>query len=168
MDFLRAKRVPLLGSFLLALGVTALATTFSLSHEWAGRAAKIERDDLRAAAARQVRLPPPKPALVTPYERRAQQALVELQRPWLASLRAIESATREPVFLLGLTIEPATGVIRLDAEAATFDQALGYVERLSASPGLLPATLVSHEAAATLPPGQGAVRFTVSTRWAVR
>lgn len=168
MDFLQRKRTPGFGWCLLALGVGALVLAAHLENQKATERAAAERELQVATAALEARRPALKPTALTPAQRRAEQARADLQRPWLATLRAIEAATREPVYLLALAIEPSTGMIKLDAEAGSFEQALFYVDVLSGSSVLLPATLVSHEAVATALPGQGAIRFTVNTRWATR
>jgi hypothetical protein len=133
--------------------------------------------------AREARLQPLAAAQPTLAQRRWNQARPELARPWLAALSAIESATRPPVYLLSMNIDPATGVIRLEGEAPGFDQALAYVQALGAEPALSSATLESHSevpsaggsaaAAALSPPtalgappsDRPVVRFSALTHW---
>ena len=167
MDFLRRPSPPLIGICLLAAGLVALGGAGGLNQRWAAEVAATRRAEQLALATREASRPRPAPTTLTPVQRRELQAQVELRRPWLAALRAIESATRDPVFLLALAIEPATGAIRVDAEASSFDQALAYVERISEAEVLTGTALIAHESVPAPAPGQGAIRFSVSTRWAM-
>ena len=164
VDFLRAPQPPRIGWVLLMLGVAALAAAFSFDQRWASERAASERVEQQALDARRARQAPPPPVELTLAQRRWQQAQGELRRPWLPALRAIESATLNPVFLLSLTIEPSTGLIKLDAEAPSFDHALAYVQMLDEGGVLQPATLVSHEQGADVA-GRSTVRFSAVTYW---
>lgn len=172
VDFLHTRTGRRVGWILLAMGTTGFAAAI-----WYQRSQATERDEaLRAQQARTAALQAkPKPVRSlepSASQRRFQQAQAELQRPWMASLRAIEAATVAPVYLLSLTIEPTTGLVKLEAESPTFRQALAYVELLDQSGALQRATLLSHaqSAAASLPPVDysGIVRFTVATHWNLR
>jgi len=165
VDFLRPQRAPRIGWVLLALGAIALAGALWCEQRWAAERVAAEQAEQQAIAAERVRHAPPPPHEPTLVERRWLQAQGELRRPWLPALRAIESATVNPVFLLSMTIEPAKGTIRLDAEAPSFDHALAYVQVLDEGSVLQPAELVSHEQAVDLAGGRGPVRFSVATRW---
>lgn len=167
MDFLRRPSPPMLGICLLAAGLVALGSAWWLNQRWAAEAAATQRAEQLVLATREASRPRPAPTTLTPAQRRELQAHAELRRPWLAALRAIESATRDPVFLLALAIEPATGAIRVDAEASNFDQALAYVERISEADVLTGTALIAHESVPAPAPGQGSIRFSVSTRWAM-
>lgn len=166
LDFSRAGGTPATGWVLLAVGIAAVAVATWFNARWDAERAEINRlEQMRlagvaASTALQERLNTP-PALPS----RTQNALVELNRPWLASLRAVESATRDPIFVLAMMVDARTGAIKLDAEADDFNQAVGYVEKLSASPALHAASLMSHEAtAAGAATGKG-LRFSVDARW---
>lgn len=165
VDFLHAPRRPRIGWVLLALGSAALAMALWCEQRWASERAATELADEQALAAQRALLallPPPEPTLA---QRRWQQAQGELRRPWLPALRAIEAATVNPVFLLSMTIEPSKGLIKLDAEAPSFDNALAYVQVLDIGGVLQPAVLVSHEQAADVAGGRGTVRFSALTHW---
>jgi hypothetical protein len=165
VDFLRAPQPPRIGWVLLALGVGALATTLWLDQRWASERAATDRTERQAQDARRAQQAPPPPVEPTLAQRRWQQAQGELRRPWLPALRAIESATVNPVFLLSMTIEPGTGLIKLDAEAPSFDHALAYVQVLDEGGVLQPATLVSHEQSVDAGGGRSAVKFSAVTHW---
>lgn len=165
VDFLRPIGAPRVGWWLLALGIAALAVAFGAEQRWTTQRAAAVRAAQDALALQQAAIEPLPARPPTPAQRRWQQVQPELQRPWLPALRAIESATVNPVFLLSMTIEPVTGLVKLDAEAPSFDHALAFVQVLDLSGALRPASLVSHEQSSGGPAGRGAVRFSAMTRW---
>jgi len=165
IDFLRPSRPPRIGWVLLALGIACLAGALWCDQRWVNERAAAARAEQQSLAAQRALQAPPPPAEPTLTQRRWQQAQLELQRPWLPALRAIESATANPVFLLSMTIEPAKGLIKLDAEAPSFDHALAYVLVLDEGGALQPATLVSHEQATDTGSGRSTVKFSAVTRW---
>ena len=165
IDFLRPSQPPRIGWVLLALGIAGLAVAFWFDRQWADERTAAALAEQQALAAERGRQAPPPPVEPTLAQRRWQQAQLELQRPWLPALRAVESATVSPVFLLSMTIEPAKGLIKLDAEAPSFDHALAYVQMLDEGGVLQPATLVSHEQAASPGDGRGSVKFSAVTHW---
>ena len=165
IDFLRPVRPPRIGWVLLAIGTLCLGGALWLDRQWADERAAAARAEQQALAAERARQAPPPPAEPTLAQRRWQQAQLELQRPWLPTLRAVESATVNPVFLLSLTIEPSKGLIKLEAEAPSFDHALAYVQMLDEGGALQPATLLLHEQAANLGDGRGSVKFSAMTHW---
>jgi hypothetical protein len=164
VDFLSEPRPPLLGWLLLGIGLTALASALWCQQRWSDIDAALL--STRAAIDAENALPAPQvrrePSLA---QRRWEQAQGELQHPWLATLRTIEGSTTDPVFLLSLTIEPAKGVVRLDAEAPNFERALDYVQILDIDGTLQPAQLLSHEKAVDASGGKGTVKFSVLTHW---
>jgi len=165
VDFLRPPQPPRVGWALLALGFVALTIALWCEQRWAAERATAEHAEQQARTEQQARQAPPPPLEPTLAQRRWLQAQSELQRPWLPALRAIESATVNPVFLLSMTIEPSKGLIKLDAEAPSFDHALAYVQVLDIGGVLEPAVLVSHEQVPNLPAGAGAVKFSAVTHW---
>lgn len=165
IDFLRAPQPPRIGWVLLALGAAALASALWCEQHWASERAAAKLAAQQAQAALRALQTPPPVAEPTLAQRRWQQAQVELQRPWLPALRAIESATVNPVFLLSMTIEPSKGLIKLDAEAPSFDHALAYVQVLDLGGVLQPATLLSHQQGTDLADGRGTVKFSAVTGW---
>jgi hypothetical protein len=166
VDFLRAPSPPAAGWVLLAVGIVALATALWFEQRWASERVAAESAHERALAAQRALSAPPPRREPSIAQRRWQQAQVELQRPWLPALRAIEGATVNPVFLLGMTIEPSQGLVKLDAEAASFDHALAYVQVLDIGGALEPAALISHEHVVDAT-GRNTVRFSAVTRWVV-
>jgi hypothetical protein len=165
INFLRPTGAPRIGWWLLAAGVLSLGAAKWCDQRWtAGRQsaeqAQQQRADALRAAQRPVAPPPPSTS-----DRRLQQARTELQRPWMAALRAIESAAVDPVYLLALSFEPSTGVIKLEAEAPSFEHALAFTQVLADGNTLGTAALASHEQVADPSTGRPAVRFTVLARW---
>jgi hypothetical protein len=165
MDFRRAGGVPESGWVLLAAGVIAMGVAAWFNARWTSEKSEIDRLEQLAAVEGAAQTPAPEPVRASPAQVRIDQALVELRRPWLASLRAVESATRDPVYVLSMAVDPGTGAIRLDAEADDFSQAVGYVEKLGASPLLASASLMSHETGTNPATARPVLRFTVGTRW---
>ena len=165
VDFLRPPGPSVLGKALLVLGALVFAASLAVAQRAAAvRAERIEqaaRAERALATARRV----PRPADDEAAERRARQAWTELHRPWLPALRAVESAAVEPVYLLSLSMESATGRLRLDAEAPDFGQALAQLQALGASGALADVRLVGHDQATDAAGGRSVVRFTVHARW---
>ena len=168
IDFLRPPRPPLLGWVLLAAGLLGLVGALWLEQRWSTERSAAEREAQAALDARRVDERPKPPPAPTAAQLRWQQAQVELRRPWLPALRAMESATVNPVYLLSMSIEPATGLIKLEAEAPSFDHAMAYVQTLDEGGVLQPATLISHEQTSEQGSGRPFVRFAATTRWNLR
>lgn len=164
VDFLRSASLPRLGWAVLFIGVTTLVTSLWLQQRWTAERDETKRLRDQLMAERQVK-PKPMPSAVTlTAERRWEQAQAELRRPWLPTLRAIEVATAPPVYLLSFVVDPASGLIKLEAEAPSFDHALAFVQVLDEGGALAPAILTSHGPAP--PPSEPPIiRFGVSTRW---
>lgn len=168
VDFLRRPRQPRVGWILLMAGAVALGAAVWFEQHWAAERSEALRLHQLSLAARLIKPKPVRPAESTVAERRQQQAQMELRRPWLPALRAVEFATADPVYLLSLSIEPTTGLVKLEAEAPSFAHALAYVAVLDEGGVLNPAALVSHAEAQTPPTDRPLVRFTVATRWNAR
>lgn len=168
IDFLRPRRGSRIAYGVLASGLIALVVALWLHQRWAVERAERQATARQTAeAARQAQRAALKPVPPTADELRLQRLAPRLREPWLPALRLIENATQAPVFLLGLTIDPASEAIRLDGEASTFDQVVAYASQLD-EPGLMgPAELRSHEQV-TDPAGRTTVRFTILTKWAAR
>jgi hypothetical protein len=169
VDFQRTKGAPWLGWLLLVVGIAAAAAAVAIDRRWSA-----ERE-LRQTAARQqqerderARRAAQRPALPAAESRRLGRVRASLQQPWLPTLRAIETSTEEPIFLLALTIDPATGRLKLEGEAADFDGLIGYVKRLDDDAALDSAQLMRHETVRDAVTGQDKLRFTVGARWSDR
>jgi hypothetical protein len=164
-DFLCPPGTPRAGWMLLLIGAACVAAALWFDRQWASEREATERAARAADATRREReRPKPAPA-PTMAQLRWQQAQVELRRPWISALRAVESATVDPVYLLSLAIDPSTGAIKLEGEAPSFDHALAYVQNLDDGGALQPATVASHEQAVEPGSGRPFVHFTATTRW---
>jgi hypothetical protein len=165
IDFLRRRREPVIGWCLLAAGVAAIAGSVGVSRHWSHERSAVEAADQERAAAmeraRQLAARPKKPSLELV---RLQNAMPQLHQPWLPVLRFIEEATQAPVFLLGMSVAPDTGLVKLDGEAASFDDVVAYLRRLSDDGPLKSVQLRSHEAIVD-PTGRATVRFSVNATW---
>ena len=164
-DFLRPPPAPRAGWVLLISGLLMLGLSLAQAQRWESERAAdavLARQQADRLAARQKAARPLPP---TSEERRIQRARVEIERPWLPAMRAVESATTDPVYLLNWNFERGSGQLRLDGEAPSFEHALAYALRLDGEGPLTGATLVSHEPAPDAAGGGKVVRFTVFTRW---
>lgn len=170
VDFLHPHRTPTAGWVMLLAAAVALLASVAWKWQVAAdqrlfAAAQAQREAQTQAAAAQRR--PAEPTR-TPAQRAADAVAPTLRQPWLPVLRALESVTEPPVHLLGLSIDPATGVIRLEGEAPTFEEAVRYVGALE-TPGLIVSTqLRSHEAANDPNTNAPFVRFAAQARWVAR
>jgi hypothetical protein len=162
VDFLRRPAPPVLGWVLLAIGLLAVAGSLRFAQDWRQQRSRFANHESILASARQAPRRPVAPLPPTLPQRRWEQARQEQDRPWNAALGAIETATREPVYLLSMVVDPATGSIRLEGEAPAFDQALAYVQTLAAQPALSSATLESH---ADMGAGAGRIHFSALAHW---
>lgn len=169
IDFLRPRSSSWLGSIIFAVGAASLASSLWLDRHWTAQ--RVEREMAvreRDGALRQAQVTATKPIPPTADERRLSRVAPQLRQPWLPTLRLIEHATAEPVFLVGMAIDPSTGTVRLDAEAQTFEQALGYAHSLSQEGLIADAHLRSHEQINAPAVGSSIVRFNVVARWSAR
>lgn len=167
IDFLHPQRSPVLGWWLLAGGMAAMALA---SAQYGRTRTELQaREDImqqRAMAQERARRVALRPVLPTTDERRLRHVAAQLRQPWLAALAAIESATQPPIYLLALSIDPATGRIKLEGEAPSFDHAMAYAQLLDQDGTLAQATLASHERVTVESgPTPPVVRFTALTRW---
>lgn len=163
-NFLRPRRAPRAGFVLLVMGLLALAGARWQTQQWADeRQALLQaQEDQRAEQARQR---PMRPAFPSAQERRLQQVQSALARPWLPTLRAVEAASVDPVYLLGLSIDGTSGSVKLEAEAPTFEHALSFTQVVADGQVLRTAALSSHETVNDPATGRQAVRFSVLAGW---
>ena len=167
IDFLRPVSPPLAGWLLLAAGVLGLVVALTVDRRYV---TAIEQETATQArlddAGRQAR--PTSAAAPSAGELRLRQADADAHRPWLATLRAIETTTQSPVYLRSLVVEPAARAVKLEAEAPSFADALAYAKALDEAELLKPAFLSSHEQTVDATTGKSVVRFQVATRWNAR
>lgn len=164
IDLSREPPAPWLGWILLIVGVGAAVSSLAYRQHRIDVLAEADRL-VQARVESQHLQAGPRAVAPSPAETRRRAAGVEARAPWLATLRAIESTAREPVYLRAVTFEPGTGVVRLDAEASSFADALAYATSIDDSAWLHPAWLRSHEEAVDPALGRSVVRFSVVARW---
>lgn len=164
VDFLRAPAPPPLGWVLLVVGAAALVAAMAFDAHYAAVQAEAQRAAQAQLDLDRQRLQPVRPVVPSAAEVRLRQADADSRAPWLRTLRVVEATTRDPVYLRSLVIEPAAGVIKLEAEAPTFAEALSYAKALDEETSLHPALLSSHEQFVDAT-GKSAVRFSVAGRW---
>ena len=164
VDFLRpAREGTRVGWLLLGVGVLAVAGAAWQQHEWQLRAERLESLREQAEQAQRALRRPVLRKEPTRAQRRRQEARAAQQFPWLPVLHSIEAATRDPVYLRALAIDPSTGEVTLEAEAPSFDRAMEYLQSLDADQVLQPASILSHEPI-TDAFGNPAVTFAAATR----
>lgn len=169
VDFLHPNRPPAIGWVLLVLGAMAMGTAVVVTREWAHRRAEVERiARLHDEREERARLEAAKPVLPTPAQVRLGQVASDLRRPWLRTLKVIESVSEPPIYVLSLGVSPGEGQVRLDAEAPTFAEAVAYVRALNDDGVLTGAQLRSHEGAVDPISNQPIVRFGVTAQWVPR
>lgn len=94
--------------------------------------------------------PAPRPvARARPEDQTARDArarlVAQLQYRWQPAFDALSAAHGASVALTALEANQARARIRLTAETRRFDQALAWIARLQAQPGVRRVTLVQHE-----------------------
>ena len=168
VDFLRPPSSPPLGWWFLGAGVVTLGLALWCDGHWAAERAELEQLGRLRAEAQRARQQPPPPAIPSVTERRWQQAQAELRRPLMPALRAVESAPADPIYLLSLSVEPSSGLLKLDAEAPDFERTLAYARTLDQGGALQRTALVSHEQIVDPGSGRNVVRFSLTTHWSAR
>jgi hypothetical protein len=83
--------------------------------------------------------------------------------PWDTALREIELAVDSRVALLNLDTEAVARRTRIDAEARNIDDALGFADRLRASPVVTRVLLLAHETKKA--PVGAVIGFTLQIDW---
>lgn len=168
VDFLAPAAAGWASWGLLALGGATLALALGLDRQWAQ--AREQQESARAASAaeaEQRRRDAARPVPPSTEQRRLERVAPQLRQPWLPVLRAIEGATRPPVHLLALSIDPVAGTVRIEGEAPGFEAAMRYARSLDTPTVLGPAQMRSHEQVAD-DSGRAAVRFVTVAPWSVR
>jgi hypothetical protein len=165
VDFLKTQSQPALGWVLLALGVGLMGAALAFeSHRTEAAAASQAQALQRHEAWQKARAEASRPKVLTPQERRSLRVRPMLNRPLLRSLSSIEEVAQAPVYLLRLSIDPASGKVQIEAEAPSFEHALAFVEMIGGDGALRQAQLLSHDVTAD-PSGVQTVRFSAVSRW---
>jgi hypothetical protein len=168
IDFLRPPRSPTAGWLVLALGVACAAGALWAAQQWAAERARAEQEQQAITDTRRS-ITQPRPAPTpTVTQLRAEQTELQLRRPWLQVLSAVESAAMEPVYLLSLSVDAGTGAVRLEAEAPSFDEAVAFVEVLTRAEVLKEVMLTSHEGLDDPAKARTYVRLAATAQWSVR
>ena len=165
VDFLKPTGAPRLGWWLLAAGVVTLGAAQWCDQRWTAERGLAEQAQQARAEALRATQRAAAPAVPSATERRLQYARTELQRPWMAALRAVESAAADPVYVLALSFDPRVGAVKIEAEAPSFEHALAFTQVLADGTALSAANLLSHEQVNDPAAPQPVVRFTVLARW---
>jgi len=165
VDLSRDRGPPMLGTILLTAGVLAAVSALAHRQHQLEALAEVDRRSQAQLELQRQQIRPVRAMTPSPAETRMLAAAVESRAPWLATLRTIESTAREPVFLRAASIEPGAGLVKLEAEASSFAEALAYAKELDESEILHPAWLRSHEQVAGPIAGKPVVRFVVIARW---
>lgn len=169
IDFIGRKREPKRGWLILGLGLACLSTTtwYYVQAKKQMLAAQQEADrKSELALIEQAKLASLKIDTGPNYlaDQRWLHAETDLALPWARTLKALDAATKPPVFLTALKSNPSTGTLLLEAEAPTFDEVIAYVRTLNQSDGLVHARLLSHEMFQNTQ-GASNLRFVVQTQW---
>lgn len=164
VDFSRPPRAPVAGLAVLAVGAGLLAAALWWDHSVQRQQDERDRQSAQQAQALRARRLAVRPAEPTLAERRALLARQAAARPWLAAMRAVESAAGDPIYLLAWTFDRSSGQLKLEGEAPSFEHALAYTLRLEGEGPLKDATLLSHEQGVDNG-GRPVVRFSVQVRW---
>lgn len=88
----------------------------------------------------------------------------QMSLPWQELFAALETPAPTGVHLLAVEPDPASGSVRLQAQASRLELVPGYLAHLGSQPGWSDCVLVSHRLMDPAQP-QGAVRFVVVAQW---
>lgn len=166
IDFNRRVAPRIAGWSLLVAGVIGLCAAALAWGVVRQEAQRIDAEAQRQAERlRQAALAAERPREVTVEELRLRLVAPLLRQPWLPTMQAIEAVTAPPVYLLGLSIDPTSGEVRIDGEAPDFAAALAYAEALSQVDRFEQVRLRSHEPSGNLALGAPSVRFSLGARW---
>lgn len=165
VDFLKPRGAPRLGWWLLAAGVLTLGAAKWCDQRWTAERGLAEQAQQARVEAVRAAQRPAAPSVPSETERRLQYARTELQRPWMAALRAVESAAMDPVYVLALSFDPRAGAVKIEAEAPSFEHALAFTQVLADGTALSAVSLLSHEQVSDPSTSQPVVRFSVLARW---
>jgi Tfp pilus assembly protein PilN len=172
LDFLHpaGPRVQV-GIVLLALGVAAAGVAVWRYHVLSSEAEHLEARiaDVKRLAHRdlpRMRAPVGDAKLLAQEVGRANAVLASLTLPWDAMFGELEAAASANVALLGIQPDGSGRQVRLAGEARRFEDLLGYIARLEATPGFANVFLSGHELKSSAA-GQP-VAFTLTADWVGR
>jgi|GEM_PF-879496 len=172
LDFRQRPGVAARPFFAAVLVVSLLAAA------WVGERTWREANDLADARSRLERSNPrstgPKPraersapdADTLAAIKRAAAVADQLEVPWDELFAALEAADARPLGLLGVAPNARDRSLRVNGEARTTAELLGYVERLAAQPALTQVHLVGYNTA--LRDGIPVVAFSLAASWRPR
>lgn len=168
VDFLAPAKPRWVSWGMLAFGCAAMVVALWLDRQWSQQRAQQEAATAaRVAELERRRQEAERPIAPSAEQRRLERVAPQLRQPWLPVLRAIEGASRPPVHLLALSIDPTAGTVRVEGEAPSFEAAMAYSRSLDV-PGVLgPAQLRSHDQVAD-DGGRAVVRFAVVAPWSAK
>lgn len=166
VDFLRPNQASASGLCWLAFGLISLPLALWFhTHRAEARAAQAAIVQARELALAQERVAAQAPVRLSRTDQRLQQIASELRQPWLQTLRLIENVTKPPIYLIRVSIDPTSGLVRMDGEAPTFAEALEFAHSLDDGTLIGPGTLQSHETVVDPASGASVIRFSVATPW---
>ena len=167
IDFLRPVAWQPIGWALFIAGSMCLAFALLKAKAWRQEREAVEmlarQEEAQAKTLRDQRAQ----RLAVKTDPRESQARLDLGRPWLGVMGAIEAVTNEPVYLLSMTMERSSGLVKLEAEVPSFDDALAYVDGLAATKRLKAPTLRSHQQGLDTQ-GRPLVRISIEAEWGER
>ena len=139
VDFSKKPGSPLLGWCILLLGVVLLASAWALKRHWSEQAITLQRhlSQTEREAARQLAASRARAALPPAEARRWARWQTQQSLPWQEALQAVDAASGDPVYLLGLTwlggSDGSPGQLKLEAQAPSWNEALMFVGKLQRS-----------------------------------
>lgn len=150
VDWLAPRRRFPLGALLLLLGIAAAAVSFERHRQWSDQADAVEtqlqelKQTTRRAAIR-VREPARAQAVVQQEVSAANRAISQLNIPWPALFRDLESAADRSVSLLSIQPDADAGSVRLEGEAQDYKALLRFVGKLEATAAFSAVHVASHQ-----------------------
>lgn len=139
--------------------------TWREAHDLADATSRLERSTQRSTGTRpRAERAPDADTLAT--IKRAAAVADQLEVPWDELFDALEAADARPLGLLGMAPNARDRSLRVNGEARTTAELLGYVERLAAQPVLTQVHLVGYNTA--LRDGVPVVAFSLAASWRPR
>jgi Tfp pilus assembly protein PilN len=165
LDFVRERRLPIVGWAMLCAALFALADSglqIMALNDNLDRAERLLRDERAGTRGRAVVTKALDPALLKDMGQ-AQQVLNRLSLPWDDLFRTVETAKTDRVALLALDPDAQKGELSISGEAADYEAVLAYAARLQQQGRLSAVHLVRHEVKRDDP--ERRVAFTLAANW---